>query len=279
VALSGNVAIVGAPADEQRAGSATVFTRAGNTWDEQQRLIGGEEAGNSPFGFSVALSEETALVGGCCETSRFEDNVGGGSAWAFADSGGKWTQQGPKLRPVNEDGEASFGSSVAVSGNTAVIGGPSDGNFTGAAWIYERLGSEWVEREKLAEAGTQVEFGKSVAVEGPTVLVGSAGAFWAWPGSSPAAVPSSASITSSTLAIGNEQMAGGAPAAELRQVSSVAPKLSLVRARRAITRRGGHIRTCRQTAALKLICKVVIEKRTRVAIATLEKGRVSVTTR
>src|SRR6202042_2960075 len=51
-------------------------------------------------------------------------------------------QQGPKLVGTGAVGNATEGTSVAVSrdGNTAVVGGPSDNGNTGAAWVFTRSG-------------------------------------------------------------------------------------------------------------------------------------------
>ena len=88
-------------------------------------------------------------------------------------------QQGPKLTPNNEDGEAGFGLSVALSsdGSTLLVG--SDG----AAWVFVRSASTWTQQAKLTAsneaAGCDVadggEFGYSVALsaDGSTALIGS----------------------------------------------------------------------------------------------------------
>ncbi|HKC87766.1 MAG TPA: hypothetical protein VKG02_17405, partial [Blastocatellia bacterium] len=68
-----------------------------------------------------------------------------------------------------------FGGSVAISGDTVVVGAP----FAGAAYIFVRVGPTWVQQAKLTamdreEFGT---FGFSVAIDGDTVVVGSPGNF------------------------------------------------------------------------------------------------------
>jgi hypothetical protein len=93
-----------------------------------------------------------------------------------------FTQQGPKLTDSTSPG-ASQGSSVAVSGdgNTTLVGGPQDNNFVGAAWVYVRNNSSWVQQgSKLignGAVGESVAQGWSVALsgDGNTALVGGPG--------------------------------------------------------------------------------------------------------
>ena len=94
----------------------------------------------------------------------------------------QFVQQGPKLTDITARG-ASQGSSVAVSadGNTALVGGPVDHNFVGAAWVYIRDNNSWVQQgSKLignGAVGDDVAQGWSVALsgDGNTALVGGIG--------------------------------------------------------------------------------------------------------
>ena len=82
VALSadGETALIGGRRDEGYAGAAWLFSRSGSTWAQQgEKLTGGEEAGKSWFGSSVALAADgaTALIGGIGDDGR------AGAAWVF----------------------------------------------------------------------------------------------------------------------------------------------------------------------------------------------------
>ncbi len=91
-----------------------------------------------------------------------------------------WNQVGAKIVPPagDEIGSSEFGSSVALSqdGSTALIGGILDNGQLGAAWVYVRSGSTYVEQKKLVGNGETPagEFGESVALSanGNTALVG-----------------------------------------------------------------------------------------------------------
>ena len=139
VALSGdgNTALVGDSGDNQSTGAAWVFTRAVGVWSPQgDKLVGfGATGPVVAQGWSVALSADgnTALVGG------LRDNGGAGAAWVFRRTGRSWTQQGSKLVGIGAVGTGvEQGASVALSadGNTAIIGGPRDNDYAGAAWVF-----------------------------------------------------------------------------------------------------------------------------------------------
>ena len=180
VSVDGDTAIVGAYRDDDvgsDSGSAYVFVRAGSTWTEQQKLTASDGAAFDYFGHSVSVSGDTALVG-----SHGDDDVGtsSGSAYVYVRSGSIWTEQ-QKL--TASDGAASdyFGSSVAVSDDTAIVGAYDDNqggiNDVGAAYVFVRNGSTWTEQQKLsASDGAEDDyFGYSVAVGGTTAIVGAHG--------------------------------------------------------------------------------------------------------
>ncbi len=189
VALSseGDTALIGGPGDNGGAGAAWVFTRAETgVWTEQGAKLtakAGEETGSGAFGSSVALSKDgaTALIGAPGDSGK------AGAVWAFTRSeAGVWSQQGEKLMGGGEVGEGLFGSSVALSknGDTALIGGPADGEpLRGAAWAFTRSeAGAWAQQgEKLtAKTGEESEagaFGSSVALsaDGNTALIGGPG--------------------------------------------------------------------------------------------------------
>jgi len=100
-------------------------------------LVGTGAVGSARQGISVSISADgnTAIVGGDYDNS----NVG--AAWVYTRSGGVWWQQGNKLIGTGAVGEGEQGRSVSISadGNTAIVGGYRDDNFTGAAWVYKYL--------------------------------------------------------------------------------------------------------------------------------------------
>jgi hypothetical protein len=188
----GNTALVGGEADNTSVGAAWVFTRTGGVWSQQgDKLVGTGVVGSFGIlqGESVSLSADgnTALVGGG------GDDKTAGAAWVFMRSGGVWTQQGAKLVGTGAVGSALQGNSVSLSadGNTAIMGGYMDNNYTGAAWVYARSGGVWTQQgSKLVgmdAVGTSYQ-GASVSLssDGNTAIVGGskdnayAGAVWVY---------------------------------------------------------------------------------------------------
>jgi hypothetical protein len=177
VALSrdGSTIVLGAPEDNAGTGAAWVFTRSGDAWVQQgSKLVGTEVDGPAALGTSVALSRDgnTMMMGG------YRDRDFVGAAWVFTRSGDAWTQQGNKLIGVGVGrGYQGFSVSLSGDGNTAIVGGPTDDNIHGAAWIYVRRSDAWyVLGNKLVGAGAVGPAGQGVAVAmsagGDTAIVG-----------------------------------------------------------------------------------------------------------
>jgi MYXO-CTERM domain-containing protein len=106
-----------------------VFTRSSTTWTEQQELLASDGAADDHFGYSVSVSEDTAVVGARDKASYQ------GAAYVFARSGTTWTEQ-QKLLASDGAADDNFGYSVAVSGDTAVVGAISKASGQGAAYVF-----------------------------------------------------------------------------------------------------------------------------------------------
>lgn len=179
LAMSGETVLVGAKGDDaagNNAGTAYVFQRIAGRWVEQARLRAGDAEPNDAFGYAVALSGDTALVGASQEDSR---GNGAGAAYVFTRRGTVWTQDA-KLTARDGSSFDAFGYAVAIDADTAVIGAREDdvaGDDTGSAYVYERRGGAWVERAKLVapDASASARFGGTVAIAGDVVVVGAAG--------------------------------------------------------------------------------------------------------
>ena len=95
----------------------------------------------------------------------------------FVRSGGTWTEQ-QKLTASDAAANDLFGISVAVAGDTVVVGAyiddaPASAN-AGSAYVFVRSGGAWTEQQKLtaSDAAAFDLFGVSVAVSGDTVVAG-----------------------------------------------------------------------------------------------------------
>jgi hypothetical protein len=138
VAIDGETAMIGARVDDDNgydSGSAYVFTRTGDAWTEQAKLLAADGSHGDNFGVAVALDGDTAVIG----ASRDDDNgEGSGSVYVFTGAGGVWTEQA-KLLPSDGALWDEFGSAVALDGDSAVIGAPWDddtGEDSGSAYVF-----------------------------------------------------------------------------------------------------------------------------------------------
>jgi hypothetical protein len=182
VSLSGDTLAVGAPFHAVGAnasqGAVYIFVRTGSVWAQQQKLSANDGAAFVSFGFSVALSRDTVAVGTPLDTvgpNQFQ-----GSAYVFIRKGAVWTQQ-QKLTANDGKFSSEFGRSIAISGETVLVGAPGDkigANVDqGSAYVFTRGGAEWTLRQKLT-AGDGAEFsdfGGSVAVSDRTLVAGAPG--------------------------------------------------------------------------------------------------------
>jgi uncharacterized protein (TIGR03437 family) len=182
VALSGDTLVVGAYRNDIGAnndqGSAYIFTRSGATWTQQQKLTANDGAANDFFGYAVALSGGTVVVGAIYDT--IGSNAYQGSAYVFTRNGATWTQQ-QKLT-ANDGAESdTFGFAVALSGDTVAVGVPNDAIGTngrlGSVYIFTRSGATWTQQPKLtANDGAASDlFGVSLALGGDTLVAGARG--------------------------------------------------------------------------------------------------------
>jgi hypothetical protein len=185
VAISGNTAIVGARHHQYvgvnlHQGSAYIFVRSGSLWSQQARLTTSDGANGDNFGTAVAISGDTVIVG-----APYKDvgpNPSQGAAYVFVKPAGGWADMQETAKLTASDGAQYdvFGFSVAISGDTAIIGAYSSGGnmaSPGAAYVFAKPGSGWAnarETAKLTASDGAVgdQFGYSVAISGDTAIVG-----------------------------------------------------------------------------------------------------------
>lgn len=97
-----------------------------------------------------------------------------GAAFVYELNGTTWTQKAKLDAGVSAAANDHFGYSVAISGDTIVVGAPS--NFAlpnpGSAYVFVRNGMTWMEQKKLTGGKSGDEFGRSVAIQANTLVVG-----------------------------------------------------------------------------------------------------------
>jgi len=182
VSLSGNIAIVGAPLDDdngENSGSAYVFVCSSGIWTQKQKLTADDGAAEVYFGCSVSLSGDRAIVGAAYDD---EKGIDSGSVYVFFSlKTGVWVQE-QKLTASDGAAGDEFGLSVSISDDKAIVGADRDddnGSESGSAYVFVRNSSSevWEQERKLTASDGVAEdrFGGSVSLSGDRVIVGAHG--------------------------------------------------------------------------------------------------------
>ena len=179
------------------AGAAYVFVRNHTNWTQQAYLKASNAEEGDQFGYSVAVSSDTVVVGAVLEDSsatgvNSSQNSNGafasGAAYVFTRNGTIWTQQA-YLKASNTGGGDHFGRQVAVSddivavsaefeaSNAMGVNGDQNDNSAfnaGAAYVFVRSGTNWTQQAYLKASNTDAndDFGRSVSLSGDTAVVG-----------------------------------------------------------------------------------------------------------
>jgi hypothetical protein len=182
VALDGATAAVGVlpgrTVDGPDYGAVSIFDRGEGEWSRDARYAAGDlspvgVADGGQFGASVALSGATLLVGTPISSNRAGDRAG--FVTALRRVGHEWRVEAT-LSSAESTGVDRFGQSVAVDGETALVGAPADaaaGPGVGSVAVFTRSDGRWTRRATLApEAAQTRRFGTDVAVAGDTAVVG-----------------------------------------------------------------------------------------------------------
>ncbi len=179
ISADGDTALIGAVWDDDNgdfSGAAYIFTRSGGVWTQQAKLLPSDGATDDLFGNSVSITDDgdTVLIGARGDGGGFFF----GSAYVFTRSFGPWVQLA-KLLPADLDLGDAFGTSVSISGDTAVIGAPGDddnGEQSGSAYVFTQSGIFWTQQAKLlpSDGATADGFGTSISIsgDGDTALIG-----------------------------------------------------------------------------------------------------------
>lgn len=177
VAIDGDTIVVGSWIDDHsglgNAGSAYVFSWDGTTWVEQQKIIATDAAFGDKFGYEVGIDGDAIVVGALGDD---DGGVDAGSAYVFRKNGNQWLQEG-KLIAGDASAGDWFGISVAIDGDTAIVGARYDDDGqsnAGSAYVFRYDGSQWTQVSKLLanRAIENEQFGESVTIAGNRVVVG-----------------------------------------------------------------------------------------------------------
>jgi hypothetical protein len=181
VAISGEVAIVGAPYAEvpgkNNAGAAHIFKLENGTWQFKQTLVPDDLNSGDLFGASVDIDGEVAIAGGFYVHNS--SNVQTGGAYIFQSQNGQW-QQVQKLQPDDLKYHDWFGTPLALKGDLAIVGAygtdsPRGVGDVAAAYIFQLQNGNWQLMQKLQPddlKNTWDCFGTSVAINSNLAVVG-----------------------------------------------------------------------------------------------------------
>ncbi|MBM9502707.1 FG-GAP repeat protein [Leptospira sp. 201903071] len=203
VAISGNTIVVGATGNGG-SGSAYVFVFDSNTstWAQEALLKAPNFGAGDQFGSGVAIDGDLIVVGAHWEDSNENFITNGttasannsrtdsGAAYIFRRTGVIWTQEA-YLKTPNPDNNDYFGSTVAISGDTVVVGAPQEGSLSGlingttasadntkfnsgAAYVFRRVGALWNQEAflKASNLDSNDQFGKKISISGDTIAIG-----------------------------------------------------------------------------------------------------------
>ena len=178
-AIYGDTVVVGAYKHHSNsisdAGAAYIFTKSGGVWpsNETQKLIASDAAANDYFGHSVAIYEDTIVVG-----AYFDESSNAGSAYIFKKTGNTWSEI-QILRASDAATSDKLGQVVAIYKDTIVLGSQYNdhsGYNAGAVYIYEKSGGEWsqFETQKItaSDAAASDFFGMSISIHKDIIVVG-----------------------------------------------------------------------------------------------------------
>jgi hypothetical protein len=211
VAIDGDTMVVGAHYEDSAAagvngnqqdnsvtesGAAYVYVRTPTGWSQQAYLKASNPDVSDFFGYSVAIAGDTIVVGALTEASASpgvngdqSDNTsyGAGAAYVFVRTASGWSQQA-YLKASNPDISDLFGHSVAIAGDTIVVGAYGESSAatgvngdqldngtygSGAAYVFVRSTDGWSQQAYLKASNTRrfERFGYSVGIDGDTVVV------------------------------------------------------------------------------------------------------------
>jgi hypothetical protein len=144
---------------------------ADGVWKQRSHLFADDAVAYDVFGETVAISGDTIVVGARGDNTPAGDDAG--SAYVFVSTGGTWSQQSHLFANDAAAGD-QFGASVAISGDTIVVGAPEDNSSAGSAYVFVRTGAAWSQQARLSadDASAHDKFGSSVGIDGDTIAVG-----------------------------------------------------------------------------------------------------------
>ena len=179
MAISGGYAVIGSQTADVNAtdcGAVHIYHRINYSWLPVQRIIASDAMNHDNFGNSVAISGDYIMIG------AYHDDIGTkidqGSAYIFHKNiNNLWIEE-QKLVASNGNTNDSFGLSVSLSNDYAVIGSPFFDNGMavnqGSTYVFHRVGVNWTQDLQILvpDGKSNDAFGYGVSIDGDYLLVG-----------------------------------------------------------------------------------------------------------
>lgn len=170
VAIDGDLAVIGTPGercdDGAACGEVFVYRLNGAAWELEDRLADPSPAGHAEFGKTLAVDDDTILVGSpyypCADGSKC------GAAHIFGLKRNRWRLEAALMSP-NQEADPRFGWDLTLSGNQALIGSvgevcESGIASCGSAYLFERRDSQWNLIQRLTASDSIQSDGLGAAV-------------------------------------------------------------------------------------------------------------------
>jgi hypothetical protein len=181
LSTDGNSLAVGAASDTSNTGKVHTYTRSASIWLWQASLTASNVGVSDYFGFSLAMSGDgkTLAVGAYGEDSNAtgvngsqtnNSSTNSGALYVFVNNSNVWSQQA-YIKASDTGTEDRFGYATALSndGNTLAVGAPSNASGIGAAYVFSRTATTWMQQGspiKTSSTAVDASFGGSVSLTG-----------------------------------------------------------------------------------------------------------------
>jgi len=173
VAISGDTIAVSAFGDDALRGAVYVFRYTAATWAEEAKLVASDGVAGDVLA-AVAIDGDTVVAG-----APFTKDLGleTGSTYVFRRTGITWAEEAKLIR-LDPGPSDRFGGSVAVSGDTLLVGAYLDDHpglsNAGSVYVFSRTGATWSQEAKLSavDKSSNDQFGGAVGLSGDLAVIG-----------------------------------------------------------------------------------------------------------
>ncbi len=179
IVVADDLMVIGAPSDRadgiDHIGAIYLFRESNGIWTQEAKIISSDGQQSDYFGSSVDMIDGV-IIAGTPSDDDFGQNSGAAYMLQFDET--EWVET--KMYAPDAQPNHHFGGAVAIDGDTLLVAAHADDDIayaSGAVYVFDYDGSEWVFRQKLIalDGGELYNFGRDVDVEGDVAIIGSHG--------------------------------------------------------------------------------------------------------